>query len=337
MRQLQKFINWQAAAIKKADPCAVVTSGSYWVGANVDGVHNEIPNTAKPTRNWYSDECLLKAGGREEGTLDFYQIHSYDKAGPPYRPQGYLPEEPFHMWAPHKAADYFLDKPLVVGEFSSYHHPTSVGDYLGNMNIPHQVHPMDKTGFYWTAEEQYKHLFGNNYSGGWYWVLDHDDLIQEYITSHPWTGAFDILMPTVATINGWPLFPWLTPYIPDSLRVAAKGMRALSAHSDWNARGRVEMPTTAKYDECTEPWERFPNDFPDGKRRAPRRGAPPSADAPVLRPVVAVGVAAAGAALIAAAARRRRGAAGEAGPAPMSPMSELAEPLRSPVVKDVDV
>lgn len=30
--------------------------------------------------NYYKDTCLVAAGGRSNGVLDFYQVHSYDGA-----------------------------------------------------------------------------------------------------------------------------------------------------------------------------------------------------------------------------------------------------------------
>ena len=31
--------------------------------------------------NYYTDTCLIAAGGKPQGTLDFYQIHSYANNG----------------------------------------------------------------------------------------------------------------------------------------------------------------------------------------------------------------------------------------------------------------
>lgn len=43
------------------------------------------------TGNYYTDECLLAAGGRNLGTLDFYQFHTYTYNGQ------WDPSEPFKV------------------------------------------------------------------------------------------------------------------------------------------------------------------------------------------------------------------------------------------------
>ena len=54
------------------------------------------------------DECLLAAGGRSQGTMDFWQIHIY-----PYQGR-WSTGAP---WNGKKAADYGHDGPLVIGEY----------------------------------------------------------------------------------------------------------------------------------------------------------------------------------------------------------------------------
>lgn len=100
MEVMLRFINRQAGAIKRADPKALVTVGSY----------SEIPQTTAFTGmyNYYQDHCLQAAGGDAQGKIDFYQMHTYAWDGT------------FGNYTPFRvpAASYLLDKPLVIGEFS---------------------------------------------------------------------------------------------------------------------------------------------------------------------------------------------------------------------------
>ena len=69
MERILKFINLQAAAIKDIEGNSVfVTSSSWSEKTNTDSFGN---------RNYYTDSCLVKAGGKASGVLDFYQIHTY--------------------------------------------------------------------------------------------------------------------------------------------------------------------------------------------------------------------------------------------------------------------
>ncbi|XP_060595800.1 mannan endo-1,4-beta-mannosidase-like [Ruditapes philippinarum] len=96
--QIQKFVNWQADAIRSTDPGALVTLG----------VWNPKSNTDKfGFRNLYSDHCLTSAGGKAHGTLSFYQMHTYTFSG---HFDGYSPFQ-------HHASEFGLNKPLVIGEF----------------------------------------------------------------------------------------------------------------------------------------------------------------------------------------------------------------------------
>jgi len=97
MAAIQRFINRCAGAIRRADPQAQVTNGSWSFIAqtNVDGNHN-----------YYTDQRLREAGGDQDGFLDFYTVHYYDWAGTVL--------SPFH----HPAAYWNLDKALVVAEFA---------------------------------------------------------------------------------------------------------------------------------------------------------------------------------------------------------------------------
>ncbi|XP_060081614.1 mannan endo-1,4-beta-mannosidase-like [Ylistrum balloti] len=98
-QELAKFINWQAAAIKSADPHAMVTVGAWNPKSNTDnfGFHN-----------LYKDECLKKAGGKQLGTLTFYSFHTYAFNG------HYDGQSPFQ----HSLSEFGVDKPVVIAEFN---------------------------------------------------------------------------------------------------------------------------------------------------------------------------------------------------------------------------
>lgn len=61
--------------------------------------------------NHYKPECLVKAGGRPDGTMDFWQFHCYPN------PQNRLAWTEGAPWSGFSAEDYQLDLPLVIGEF----------------------------------------------------------------------------------------------------------------------------------------------------------------------------------------------------------------------------
>ena len=107
MRNLLRFHNIQAAAIHAADPKALVTVGSWSEYASTDAVGLE---PGRKFFNYYKDACLVKAGGKATGTLDFYQIHTYADSGG----GAFHPGSPMSV-AANKLA---LDKPVVIGEFS---------------------------------------------------------------------------------------------------------------------------------------------------------------------------------------------------------------------------
>ncbi|XP_064600905.1 mannan endo-1,4-beta-mannosidase-like [Liolophura sinensis] len=94
-----RFINWQADAIHRADPKSLVSVGSWNVQSNTDAMGKV---------DFYKDSCLLKAGGRAKGTMDFVQTHSYAWQG------SYDSYSPFK----HVASDYHQTKPIVIGEFN---------------------------------------------------------------------------------------------------------------------------------------------------------------------------------------------------------------------------
>jgi hypothetical protein len=100
MKDMLSFINRQAAAIKRVDPHALVT-----VGARSElSMMNQLRNT-----NFYSDECLIRAGGNPNGTLSFYVV-----GGQADRYGRYGPNAPINT----KAWMYRLNKPLFINDLS---------------------------------------------------------------------------------------------------------------------------------------------------------------------------------------------------------------------------
>lgn len=99
MENLLRFINLQTSAIKQADPKVLVTLGSWNERAQTDSFNY---------RNYYTDSCLIAAGGMSDGVIDFQQMHTYawDEA--------FSDTSPFSQSNPA----YQLSKPNVIGEFS---------------------------------------------------------------------------------------------------------------------------------------------------------------------------------------------------------------------------
>ncbi|XP_076822827.1 mannan endo-1,4-beta-mannosidase-like [Clavelina lepadiformis] len=131
MHRLQRFINWQANAIKTHDPNSLVTVGSW----RENPQYNNGPSN---TFNYYSDHCLIQAGGRSLGTLDFYQIHTYAWNG------AYSTTSP--MVPTNSASLYQLNKPLVIGEFS----------HVGSDGTRSLIQLVE-------------HAYNNGYAGAWSW------------------------------------------------------------------------------------------------------------------------------------------------------------------------
>lgn len=89
--QVQKSVNWIAAAIKEIEPTVLVSNGAATIG----------------TIDWYKDAALKNVGGKEKGVLDFYMAHYYGWNG--------TGNSPFTK----SYASWNLDKPLVIGEYAS--------------------------------------------------------------------------------------------------------------------------------------------------------------------------------------------------------------------------
>ncbi|XP_054161757.1 mannan endo-1,4-beta-mannosidase-like [Oppia nitens] len=130
IKRVLRFFNWLTAAIHTYDPKSLVTVGTW----------NPKTCTKQCTDcfNLYDNECMVRAGGKANGTLDFYQIHSYECGS----------EHPIKR----TAQQYGLEKPLIVGEFSTKR--SCVSD----------------------SAQVYKHYYFSGYNGALAWQYnDHHD------------------------------------------------------------------------------------------------------------------------------------------------------------------
>ena len=102
---LQRFINRIAGALHRWDPNHLVTVGSWHFCA-------QSSVATYGSQNLFSAECLRRAGGDHDGTIDVWQFHSYpkEKGGTSFHPGG-----PMHT----EASAYKLNGPVIVGETSS--------------------------------------------------------------------------------------------------------------------------------------------------------------------------------------------------------------------------
>jgi mannan endo-1,4-beta-mannosidase len=136
-----RFHAMLAAAIHRADPDALVTTGDYMpeisAAVTTGGVH-------------MSDSDLAAAvGGDPLAHLDFYTLHNYQL--PPSAP-----------WL-HDAAWYMLGKPLVIGEFEAkgYKNWSSTRmyqwahdhGYAGALSWAYLDNRGDHTGTFWDASD----------------------------------------------------------------------------------------------------------------------------------------------------------------------------------------
>jgi hypothetical protein len=123
---IQKTVNWLAAAIHTADPSALVTNGAQTFG------------TCSSKSNWYSDTALRNAGSKQNGTLDFYEVHYYTSNGTG------------NSCFTHTASSWGLDKKIAMGEFAA---AATDGVALNNL---------------------YTTIYTSGYNGAWAWSYDAD-------------------------------------------------------------------------------------------------------------------------------------------------------------------
>jgi len=107
------FVNRLAGAIHRAAPGALVTVGADSILYNCDRPGLARNDWEPVAKNWYTDARLIAAGGDPQGTLDFYQVHSYPDWSDPAVNAIDRDHMPFF-----RPKSYFqLDKPLLAGEF----------------------------------------------------------------------------------------------------------------------------------------------------------------------------------------------------------------------------
>lgn len=128
---IQKTVNWLAAAIHTADPTALVTNAAQTFDYCSNGVSGKT--------NDYSDTALRNAGGKQNGTLDFYEVHYYTSNG--------ASDSCFTYPASHWG---LTDKKLVMGEFAA---AATDGTALNDL---------------------YTKIYSNGYDGAWAWSYDAD-------------------------------------------------------------------------------------------------------------------------------------------------------------------
>ena len=148
---IQKTVNWFAAAIHDADPSVLVTNGAVTFDY-CSGVGGKT--------NYYSDSALRSAGGKQNGTLDYYQVHYYTSNGAS------------NSCFTRPASYWNLDKKLVMGEFAAQ---ATDGVALADLH---------------------SYLYDNGYDGGWAWAYTADfpwpamqAPLQKVYAAHPDVGS----------------------------------------------------------------------------------------------------------------------------------------------------
>lgn len=147
---VQKFTNRMTGAIHRAVPGVLVSTGTVQAGY----------------LNWYTDDALKAAGGDADGILDFYQVHYYGWNGPS--------NSPFRKGA----ANWSVDKPLVVGEFAS----SSWGPTTPSSSTMQDAESVDTL---------LENIYKNGYAGGLFWQYQPDG-------GDPWMKGFATAAPSLA-------------------------------------------------------------------------------------------------------------------------------------------
>ena len=146
---IQKLSNRVASAIHDHDNTLLVSTGV---------------NNAAAFPSW-TDQALRNAGGKQNGILDFYQVHFYPE-------HLYSDENPFE----HAASHWNLGKPLVIGEFWAA--GWNKEQYPG-YKVPTR-----------TPVQLYNWAYDNGYAGALAWNYPGDkDAIAKEAVSHNYAAA----------------------------------------------------------------------------------------------------------------------------------------------------
>ena len=130
MTDIQRSVSWFGSAIHSVDPQARFTTGCWSFPAC---------SSAPGFKNYYSDDELRRVGERDNGTLDFYEVHYYS--------QNRAAASPFV----HPAEYWQLDKPIVIGEFWA----------------------TDSDGV--LRDDLFTRLYDTGYAGAWAWQYKNKD------------------------------------------------------------------------------------------------------------------------------------------------------------------
>jgi uncharacterized repeat protein (TIGR02543 family) len=139
--EVQRAVNWIAAAIHMEVPNALVSNGAATIG----------------TLGWYTNSALKTAGGKDKGNLDFYMAHYYGWNG--------VSNSPFTK----TYAGLSLDKPLVIGEYASSSWSISTessNDMQDAANVDTLMTYLQKAGYAGGLGWQYQRDAGDNWMMG---------------------------------------------------------------------------------------------------------------------------------------------------------------------------
>ena len=139
--QVQKAVNWIAAAIHTNVPNVLVSNGAASLG----------------TMSWYTDNALSTVGTKTNGVLDFYMAHYYGWNG--------TSNSPFTK----TYASWNLDKPLIIGEYAStsWSKSTSSSSPMQDgANVDTLLTYLDKVGYAGGMGWQYQQDAGDPWMKG---------------------------------------------------------------------------------------------------------------------------------------------------------------------------
>ena len=124
MKKILKFIGKQAAAIRRIDGNEAMVTSSTWNHIALD---------------YYTDDCLVAASGDSMAKLDFFKLHTYC--------HGDCLSWPIGSPMRNGKSSFTVDKPLIMGEFSS---ACSADNSI---------------------DEMYEHFYENDFDGALGWQL----------------------------------------------------------------------------------------------------------------------------------------------------------------------